>query len=134
MQEIDIVYRQDEYTKDGVIVRSDEIVTYSVGPRDIGGASGFAIGAFLENPPDYVPASVVQQVEEIVSGFSDKERESIRRQRRAERNRTELARIAAEQARREAEANAERRKNIWKLPDPWRAQPAEAEKPWWKFW
>lgn len=134
MQEIDIVYRQDAYTKDGVIVRADEIVTYSVGPRDIGGANSFMIGTFLENPPDYVPAGVVRQVEEIVSGFSDKEREHIRRQRRAERNRTGLARIEAEQARREAEANAERRKNIWKLPDPWRAQPAEAERPWWKFW
>jgi hypothetical protein len=27
--------------------------------RGIGGASGFAIGAFLESPSDYVPASVV---------------------------------------------------------------------------
>ena len=62
MQEIDIVYRQDEYTKEGVIVRSDEIVTYSAGPRDIGGASNFSIGTFLENPPDYVPVGVVRQV------------------------------------------------------------------------
>lgn len=134
MQEIDIVYRQDEYTKDGVIVRADEIVTYSVGPRDIGGANSFMIGTFLENPPDYVPASVVQKVEEIVSGFSEQERESIRRQRRAERNRTGLAAIEATQGRQEAEATAGRRKNIWKLPDPWRAQPAEVKEPWWKFW
>jgi len=72
MQEIDIIYRQDQYTRDGVIVREKEVVTYSVGPRDMGGAETFSIGAFLENPPDYVPGKVVRQVREIVAGLGEK--------------------------------------------------------------
>jgi hypothetical protein len=32
--------------------------------RGIGAASGFAIGAFLENPSDYMPASVVPNATE----------------------------------------------------------------------
>ena len=59
---------------------------------------------------------------------------SILRQRRAERNRTGVAAIEAAEARQQPEANEERRKTIWKLPDPWRAEPAEAKKQWWKFW
>ncbi len=134
MQEIDIVYRQDQYTREGVIVRENEVVTYSVGPRDMGGAETFSIGAFLENPPDYVPGKVVRQVREIVAGFGDKERESVRRAERAERHRLEVKRLEAEQAQRAAEADARRRKRVWSQPDPWREQPAESKKPWWKFW
>lgn len=82
MQEIDIVYRQDGYTKEGVIVRADEIVACSVGPRDIGGASRFAIGAFLEDPPDYVPAKVVRQVREIVADGDAKSRQQVQSERK----------------------------------------------------
>lgn len=134
MQEIDIVYRQDNYTKDGVIVRENEVVTYSVGPRDMGGAETFSIGAFLENPPNYVPGKVVRQVKDIVAGFDEKKREGVRREGRAERHRMEAERLEAEKTQREAEANTARRKKIWSLPDPWRETPAESTKPWWKFW
>lgn len=134
MQEIDIVYKQDQYTKDGVIVRENEVVTYSVGPRDMGGAETFSIGAFLANPPDYVPGKVVRQVRDIVAGFGDKQRESVRREDREERHRLEVEKLEAENARREAEVNAKRRKKIWSQRDPWREKPPEAERPWWKFW
>lgn len=138
MNAMDIVYKQVNYNndavKDGVIVRKDEIITYTHGPRDMGGASSFTIGEFLENPPDYVPSSVVGQVNNIVAGWSADEREKVSRQRRHVRNRLESEAKASKKATQESLANARRRKAIWELPDPWRGTPAEPAKPWWKIW
>ena len=124
MKEIDLVYKTTQYEYDsvseGVIVRENEIVAYTSGPRDQGGASVFLIGAFLENPPDYVPGGVVAQVKEIVAQWSSEKRRQIDDERRDEKSR--IAQAKAElrvQAERDAEISR-RRTQIWNLKDPWR--------------
>ena len=124
MQEIDLVYKTTHYkydsVREGVIVRENEIVAYTSGPRDQGGAKVFLIGAFLENPPDYVPGEVVAQVKEIVAQWSVEKQRQIEDERRGEKSRAALAKQQQrEQAERDA-ANAERRTHIWRLKDPWR--------------
>lgn len=124
MQEIDLVYKTTQYkydsVREGVILRENEVVAYTSGPRDQGGANVFLIGAFLENPPDYVPGAVVAQVKEIVAQWSVEKQRQIEDERREEKSR--IAREKQElrvQAERD-ESNARRRTKIWNLKDPWR--------------
>ncbi|MFO1527775.1 MAG: hypothetical protein U1F16_17520 [Turneriella sp.] len=134
MQEIDIVYQQDEYNKNGVIIRQDEVVTYWLGPRDQGAANGFAIGAFLENPPDYVPSSVVRQVAHIVASWGDAGKARIEAERQGEREKIRAQELQQREERRRVAADESRRRSVWEMPDPWRGTAAKADKPWWKFW
>ncbi len=124
MKEIELVYKTTHYeydsVREGVIVRENEIVAYTSGPRDQGGANVFLIGEFLENPPDYVPGEVVAQVKEIVAQWSSEKRRQIDDERRDEKSR--IAQAKAElrvQAERDAEISR-RRTQIWNLKDPWR--------------
>lgn len=134
MQEIDIIYEQDQFNKNGVILRDDEVVTYWLGPRDQGAANGFPIGAFLENPPDYVPGHVVRKVAGIVAAWPPQAQARIGAERRAERERLQQQQEQAETERRQQKESERRRESIWNLPDPWRGTPARSAKPWWKFW
>ena len=124
MKEIELVYKTTHYkydsVREGVILRENEVVAYTSGPRDQGGANVFLIGAFLENPPDYVPGGVVAQVKEIVAQWSSEKRRQIDDERRDEKSR--IAQAKAElrvQAERDAEISR-RRTQIWNLKDPWR--------------
>ncbi len=134
MAEIDIVYEQDQYNKKGVIVREDEVVTYWLGPRDQGAATGFPIGTFLESPPDYVPGAVVRQVAELIASWPAAAQARIEDERSAERARIRQQQENAALERRRHEESERRWDFTWNLPDPWRGTPAKPAKPWWQFW
>ncbi len=120
MPEIDLVYEQDRYNRYGVIIRENEIVTYWLGPRDLGAVSNFSIGAFLENPPGYIPEDVVRQVAAIVAGWSPPQQQGIAEEQRAERQKMVLQKEQAQREAKEARETEQRRTSIWNLPDPWR--------------